>query len=279
MKKVFIVLGFISLSFLSYSQNVGINTTGALPDNSAALDVSFTDKGLLIPRVSLASNIDVATIPSPATSLLVYNTNAAMTSGAVGFWYYDGSQWVQAIGPIGLTGPAGTNGTNGAAGVNGTNGTNGATGPIGPTGATGIIQKYHVYGSSGRLAVTSTTATLQPGLTQTFTLTAPATIIVWATIGGRTTSTTTGAYANVDMIIYVNGAFLTNGGWNRFQVTNPSLTNSFNTCAINTSFTLAAGTHTIQLRTARLSGTSSVDIGGNAALDTNPGEMTILILN
>jgi hypothetical protein len=81
------------------------------------------------------------------------------------------------------------------------------------------------------------------------------------------------------MILYVDGAFIPAGGWNRFTTVNPSNTNSFNTGAINTMITLPAGTHTIELRTSRLSGSSSVDIGGNATTDVNPGELTIMVLN
>ena len=183
-------------------------------------------------------------------------------------------------GAIGAAGPAGPIGATGPAGSIGATGPAGATGATGPQGPQGVFQKYHVYGTAGRLAVTSTSATAQPGLTQTFTLTAPATVIIWATIGTRNTVTTAGAWSNVDMIIYLNGNFLPNGGWNRFSTVNSSAAaNAFNTCAINTMITLPAGTHTINLRTARSNGTTSVDIGGNAALDTNPGELTILIIN
>ena len=183
-------------------------------------------------------------------------------------------------GAIGAAGPAGPIGATGPAGSIGATGPAGATGATGPQGPQGVFQKYHVYGTAGRLAVTSTSATAQPGLTQTFNLTAPATVIIWATIGTRNTVTTAGAWSNVDMIIYLNGNFLPNGGWNRFSTVNSSAAaNAFNTCAINTMITLPAGTHTINLRTARSNGTTSVDIGGNAALDTNPGELTILIIN
>lgn len=52
MKKVFAVLLFVwASSSLSYAQkNVGINTP--TPDPSAALDVTSTDQGVLIPRMS-----------------------------------------------------------------------------------------------------------------------------------------------------------------------------------------------------------------------------------
>jgi len=120
---------------------------------------------------------------------------------------------------------------------------------------------------------------LQPGLTQTFTLANPASAIIWASIGARTTSTTSGAYANVDAIIYLDGNFLPNGGWNRFSTVNGA-SNAFNAVAINTMVALAAGSHTIELRTLRLAGsTVSVDIGGNASTDVNPGELTILVLD
>ncbi|MCF2491751.1 hypothetical protein [Dyadobacter chenhuakuii] len=52
-----------------FAQNVGINTQQ--PDTSSALDIVGTDKGLLIPRVSLQSLTDNVTIPNPATALLV----------------------------------------------------------------------------------------------------------------------------------------------------------------------------------------------------------------
>ncbi len=184
-----------------------------------------------------------------------------------------------ATGPAGPIGPVGATGAAGPAGPAGATGATGPAGPTGPQGPSGVIQKYHVYGTAGRLAVASTVATAQPGLTQTFTLASPATVMVWATIGGRNTATTSGAYATVDMILYVNGAFLPSGGWNRFTITNPTSANAFSTCAINTMISLPAGTHTIDLRTARLNGTTSVDIGGNAAADTNPGELTIMVIN
>ena len=79
---------------LSAYTGVSINTTAIAPVASAMLDITSGNKGLLIPRVSLLSNVDVATIAAPATSLLVYNTNAGMTNGALGFWYYDGTKWV-----------------------------------------------------------------------------------------------------------------------------------------------------------------------------------------
>jgi hypothetical protein len=68
------------LGSLLWAQSVGIGTS--TPNASARLEVSSTNQGVLIPRVSLTSVTDAATIPSPATSLLVYNTNAGLAIGA-----------------------------------------------------------------------------------------------------------------------------------------------------------------------------------------------------
>jgi hypothetical protein len=63
---------------------VGVGTI--TPDASAALHISATNKGVLFPQVSLASLTDAAAVLSPAPSLLVYNTNGAL-SGSAGFYY------------------------------------------------------------------------------------------------------------------------------------------------------------------------------------------------
>lgn len=79
-----------------FSQNVGINSSGASPDASAGLDVDFTDKGVLIPRVALTATNAAGPITSPTTSLLVYNTATAGTSPNnvfPGYYFWDGSAW------------------------------------------------------------------------------------------------------------------------------------------------------------------------------------------
>ncbi|WP_291872840.1 hypothetical protein [Chryseobacterium sp.] len=61
----------ICFGVFHYSQ-VGINVIPR-PDNSAALHVQSTNKGLLIPRVSLLGATDITTINKPANGLLVFN--------------------------------------------------------------------------------------------------------------------------------------------------------------------------------------------------------------
>jgi hypothetical protein len=66
--------------------NVGIGTT--TPEASALLDLTSTDKGFLVPRMS---NAQMLSIVLPATGLLVYNTTQSS------FYYYNGSTWVPSL--------------------------------------------------------------------------------------------------------------------------------------------------------------------------------------
>lgn len=68
---------------------VGIQTD--TPDGSSALDIVSDDKGVLIPRVSLSSDLNnPSPITSPATGLLIYNSGANQEEG---FYFWNGSQW------------------------------------------------------------------------------------------------------------------------------------------------------------------------------------------
>ncbi len=78
----FLLLVFCSHSILGQSQNVGIGTTS--PDPTAALEVSSTDQGILVPRMTTNQR---TAITNPANSLLVYDTDTRT------FWYYDVIVW------------------------------------------------------------------------------------------------------------------------------------------------------------------------------------------
>lgn len=77
------------------AQNVGIGTN--TPAASAKLDVNATDRGLLIPNVALVATTNgTSPVNTPATGLLVWNTNAAVINGSgIGYYYWDGTQWVR----------------------------------------------------------------------------------------------------------------------------------------------------------------------------------------
>jgi hypothetical protein len=95
--KTTIILFSLSVSYVTIGQ-VGIGTN--TPHASAALEVLTTNKGFLAPRVALTSNSDVATIASPATGLMIYNTATAGTSPNVvvpGYYYYSGLKWERLV--------------------------------------------------------------------------------------------------------------------------------------------------------------------------------------
>ncbi|MFA6924629.1 MAG: hypothetical protein WC223_10290 [Bacteroidales bacterium] len=93
-KKNYCLLITLIISLSCFSQNVGINATGAQPNASAGLDVDFSDKGLLIPRISLTSTSSFAPLSAHVAGMVVYNT--ATTGDVVpGFYYDNGSKWVQ----------------------------------------------------------------------------------------------------------------------------------------------------------------------------------------
>ncbi len=77
--------------------NVGIGTT--TPDASAIVDMSSSNKGVLVPRVQLKGTTDITTIPNPAIGLLVYNMADNQVSGngdpvrANIYYYWAGTYW------------------------------------------------------------------------------------------------------------------------------------------------------------------------------------------
>jgi hypothetical protein len=161
MKKiVLLAFLFLGLGKVGFSQNnVGVGTTS--PDVSAVLDVSATDKGMLVPRLTILQRL---AIQNPATGLLVYDISDNC------FWYFKDptngwtSLCASAVGPTGPTGAAGAAGANGnpgptgpagpagaagAAGTPGTPGTPGTTGPTGPSGFDGVTGPSGADGATG----------------------------------------------------------------------------------------------------------------------------------
>lgn len=71
------------------SGEVGIGTSS--PSASALLDVTSTNKGILIPRMTASQK---NAISSPTTGLLIFQTDAP-----AGFYYYNGSSWTSISNP------------------------------------------------------------------------------------------------------------------------------------------------------------------------------------
>ena len=81
------LLLFIMVNISHAQQGVSINSTGTAANASAMLDVSSTTKGALIPRMT---NAQVIAIASPATGLFIYQTDIDS-----GLYYYSGNRWIQ----------------------------------------------------------------------------------------------------------------------------------------------------------------------------------------
>jgi len=64
---------------------VGIGTS--TPDGSSVLDLTSTSKGFLVPRMTTTQRL---LISAPAQGLIVFQTDAS-----VGFYFYDGTAWIQ----------------------------------------------------------------------------------------------------------------------------------------------------------------------------------------
>ena len=154
LKKTNLTLLILMLFSITTFAQVGVNTT--TPDASSILDVTATNKGLLIPRVALTGKNDVTTIAAPTNSLLVYNTATVTGANAIvpGYYYYETAttSWLKlatGIGATGPQGPVGPTGPQGLQGLNGNQGTQGNVGPIGPTGLTGPQGPQGLNGPTG----------------------------------------------------------------------------------------------------------------------------------
>ncbi len=82
MKQILTILfAVITCNFL-HAQSVGIGTTS--PNNSAILDISSINKGLLIPRMNTSQRTLIA---SPVAGLMVYDTDFKE------YYHHDGTTW------------------------------------------------------------------------------------------------------------------------------------------------------------------------------------------
>src|SRR5687767_4578827 len=78
------------------AQGVGINPSGNTPDPSAMLDVSSSNKGLLVPRMTTTER---NAISNPAFGLMIFNTSTSC------FNMWSGASWKQWCGECDFTAP------------------------------------------------------------------------------------------------------------------------------------------------------------------------------
>lgn len=138
-KKAFLAFlisaGFMGLNNANGQSKGGVGIGTTTPDNSAILDLSSSDKGLLLPRMSLQERTE---IKEPAKGLMVYQTNFMS-----GLYIYNGDVWSA----IGSTEAKLTTADNSTWNTLGNTGLNAAENFIGTTDATALVFKVNNFKS------------------------------------------------------------------------------------------------------------------------------------
>ncbi len=145
--KSFLVLCIV-LMRISVIAQVKIGNNSTTINTASLLELETTNKGLVLPRVSITSISSSAPLAAGLlTGTVVYNTNSTTTGGSgVGIYYWDGSQWNFI---------ANTTTTASYWSLNGNGGTNAASNFIGTTDAIDFIAKTNnaermrILGSNG----------------------------------------------------------------------------------------------------------------------------------
>jgi hypothetical protein len=291
LKRGFQILLFcFSLINIAIAQNnVGINSTGANPDPSAALDVSAYNKGLLIPRMSTIQRL---AITSPANGLMVFDTDLACV------FFFNGitASWVSlcdgGAGSVGATGPTGPQGMQGIPGPTGAGGglpgvtgptgpagSAGAQGPTGKTGPTGVVTVSFqgAYATRTLISSTSPTFTQITGLTVTINFTAAATVSIFTTGGLETLSNSFGGSGCI-IGVFLDGVVIPNAR-QTVDVMDPSGGGSIQTIApwsIVAYTSVTAGNHTFTVKACKYA-FDNFYAGGNTSNLTYPDEGCLIV--
>ncbi len=100
MKRTMLILGIFASTLSNIQSQVKIGDNPNTINASSILELESTNKGILPPRINLASLTDISTIPSPASYLLIYNTNTSLSPGA-GYYFNAGTpsaaHWVKFV--------------------------------------------------------------------------------------------------------------------------------------------------------------------------------------
>jgi hypothetical protein len=99
MNKQIILLTVLLATTLSVSAQISISTDGSSPDPSSMLDVKSTDKGMLVPRLTLNQ---IQSISNPAIGLQVF----CITDGKMYFFVGTANQWKEVAYGTGTITPA-----------------------------------------------------------------------------------------------------------------------------------------------------------------------------
>jgi hypothetical protein len=107
MRKILLLMACCGILVIANAQSIGMGTSS--PNSSAALDITNTGKGLLIPRMPTAQ---IGSIVSPAKGLLVYDSSLNQLMVNMGTPAAPGWQTIVAGSGWSLTGNSGTSASN-----------------------------------------------------------------------------------------------------------------------------------------------------------------------
>jgi hypothetical protein len=307
-----VMMAVIAPGSAVFPQGIGVNPSGASPHPSSGLDVDFTDKGMLVPRLSDAER---NALSNPAEGLLIFNT----TTKCFNVFAY--SIWMELC-PDCINPPAPVAGNSGAvceadtlflyaSSVPGAvsyywTGPNGFTStqqnPVIPSPTAALSGTFSVYAAnplcSGPLAYTTATihplpdphfnyspAIIQPAQPITFSPLTPGATYQWTFQGGTPASSTAqnpvvswpgyGSYA-VDLTVTLNGCTSTYNG--QIDVVNciyQGQTVTFNYTGSVQNWTVPAGVCLINVDAYAAQGGLGGGLGARtqATLTTVPGEV------
>jgi hypothetical protein len=92
MKRPILLIGALFCALLSNAQ-VGINPLGSPANSNAGLDVDYSDKGFLPPRVTLSGTASSTPLGNHVAGMIVFNT-ATVGDVSPGMYFNNGSAWV-----------------------------------------------------------------------------------------------------------------------------------------------------------------------------------------
>jgi len=95
--KIFTIISLLIFPVLTYSQ-VAINANADPADASAILDISSSDRGILVPRHEIP-NVDNALNPveNPANGLIIYNTGSINVTEGLYMWSSSEAEWIELL--------------------------------------------------------------------------------------------------------------------------------------------------------------------------------------
>jgi hypothetical protein len=245
MKNQFLILLLISqLTILTktQAQNIAVNQTGNLPDTSAMLDVSSTNKGFLAPRMTTTQQ---NAIPLPAKGLLIFNTtdngfkvNTGTTGSPIWTALSTGSAGI-GLTALSATAPLSYNNTTGAFSI--TQAATAANGFLSSTDWNTFNGKQTALNGTGFIKATGTTISYD---NNTYLTSATGTTNARSAISLTTTGTSGSATYNSTSGVLNIPSYATSSG----TVTSVGLTSSDITVGGSSPIT-SSGTYTLTLPT------------------------------